>query len=122
MNLWQRLIITVIALGEYVLERLCRALFGPPIFSEENIEGTVAVVTGSNSGIGKEVALQLAGRGATVVMACRNLIEGKKAQDEIIRRSKAVPGQVVSSFKFIKGVKMYQTWLQITFWRTCDRT
>ena len=96
MNLLQRLIITVIALGEYILERLGRAVFGPSIYTEENIEGKVAVVTGANVGIGKEVATQLAGRGATVVLACRNLAEGRKAQEDISRRSKALPGQVVS--------------------------
>lgn len=100
MNLLQRLIITVVALGEYFLERLCRVIFGPPIYSEESVEGKVAVVTGSNTGIGKEVATQLAGRGATVVLACRNLVEGRKAQEDIIRRSKALPGQVVSDVEF----------------------
>jgi NAD(P)-dependent dehydrogenase (short-subunit alcohol dehydrogenase family) len=32
----------------------------------------VVIVTGSNTGIGKETALQLAMRGAHVVMACRD--------------------------------------------------
>jgi NAD(P)-dependent dehydrogenase (short-subunit alcohol dehydrogenase family) len=45
--------------------------------------GRVAIVTGSNSGIGFETARVLAGKGATVVMACRNLDKAKPKADEI---------------------------------------
>ncbi|NLC95055.1 MAG: SDR family oxidoreductase [Bacilli bacterium] len=45
----------------------------------------VIVITGSNSGIGKETALELAKRGHTIVMVCRNEERGKKAQEEIIQ-------------------------------------
>ncbi|PRC45575.1 short-chain dehydrogenase, partial [Mycobacterium sp. ITM-2017-0098] len=41
--------------------------------------GRVAVVTGANTGIGYEAALVLAGRGAKVVIAVRNLDKGTKA-------------------------------------------
>jgi len=41
------------------------------------------VVTGSNSGIGYEVALELARRGASVILACRSAERGLKAQQEI---------------------------------------
>ena len=36
-----------------------------------DLTGVVAVVTGSNTGIGKETVRGLAERGATVIMACR---------------------------------------------------
>ena len=45
--------------------------------------GRVAIVTGSNSGIGFETARVLAGNGATVVMACRNLEKANPKADEI---------------------------------------
>jgi NAD(P)-dependent dehydrogenase (short-subunit alcohol dehydrogenase family) len=44
----------------------------------------ICIVTGSNSGIGKETALALSNLGATVVMVMRNKERGEKAQKEII--------------------------------------
>ena len=46
--------------------------------------GKVAIVTGSNSGTGFEAAKALARKGATVIMACRNLEKTKKARSEIL--------------------------------------
>jgi NAD(P)-dependent dehydrogenase (short-subunit alcohol dehydrogenase family) len=45
----------------------------------------VAVITGANTGIGYEAALVLAGKGAKVVIAVRNLGKGAKAVDAIKR-------------------------------------
>jgi len=45
--------------------------------------GRIAIVTGSNSGIGFETTRMLAGKGATVVMACRNLEKANPKADEI---------------------------------------
>ena len=45
--------------------------------------GRVAVVTGANSGIGFETARALAVKGATVVLACRNLAKGQEALEKI---------------------------------------
>jgi len=44
----------------------------------------ICIVTGSNSGIGKETALALSNMGATVIMVVRDKERGEKAQNEII--------------------------------------
>ena len=45
------------------------------------------IVTGSNSGIGKEAALKLAQEGHRVLMLCRDSQKSKKARGDIIERS-----------------------------------
>ncbi|PSQ99965.1 MAG: retinol dehydrogenase [Bacteroidetes bacterium SW_11_64_17] len=49
----------------------------------KDMHGTVCVVTGANSGIGKATATELARLGARVVMVCRNRERGRDAQAEI---------------------------------------
>jgi NAD(P)-dependent dehydrogenase (short-subunit alcohol dehydrogenase family) len=46
--------------------------------------GTLAVVTGANSGTGKEAARRLAAAGARVVMAVRTVAKGEAARAEIL--------------------------------------
>lgn len=47
------------------------------------LNGTVAVVTGANSGLGLEATRELARKGATVVMGVRSLERGRAAADRI---------------------------------------
>ncbi|WP_046730257.1 SDR family oxidoreductase [Streptomyces humi] len=47
-------------------------------------QGKLAVVTGANSGTGKEAAKRLAGAGAHVVLAVRTPAKGEQARDEIL--------------------------------------
>ena len=49
--------------------------------------GRIAIITGSNTGIGYEAAAVLAARGAHVVLAVRNLDKGNDAADRIKRAS-----------------------------------
>jgi len=51
------------------------------------MNGKVCIVTGSNSGIGKETALALANMGATVVMVVRSPERGEKARAEIVKKT-----------------------------------
>src|SRR5215467_4625522 len=51
------------------------------------MSGKICIVTGANSGIGKETARGLAQMGAHVVMVCRNAEKGKGALEEIRRES-----------------------------------
>ena len=60
--------------------------------------GRVAIVTGSNSGIGFETARVLAEKGANVVMACRNLEKANPKADEI--RSAPVMGHFLHFARF----------------------
>ena len=48
-----------------------------------NLDGTVAVVTGANSGLGLESARALAGAGAHVIMAARNAERAETAATDI---------------------------------------
>jgi NAD(P)-dependent dehydrogenase (short-subunit alcohol dehydrogenase family) len=49
------------------------------------MKGKVCIVTGSNTGIGKETARGLAARGATVILACRDLAKAEVAREDIAR-------------------------------------
>ena len=55
--------------------------------SAPDLSGRTVVVTGGNSGIGKEAAVELAAMGAHVVVAARNQAKGEAALAEITSRS-----------------------------------
>ena len=60
---------------------------GPRCHSNRHIKGKTVVITGGNTGIGKETAMDLATRGAKVIIGCRNLEKGQAAVQEIQTRS-----------------------------------
>lgn len=45
---------------------------------KENLTGKTVIITGANTGIGKETALALASHGAKVILACR---DSKKCEE-----------------------------------------
>eukprot|EP00428_Durinskia_dybowskii_P068460 CAMPEP_0170397230 /NCGR_PEP_ID=MMETSP0117_2-20130122/22763_1 /TAXON_ID=400756 /ORGANISM="Durinskia baltica, Strain CSIRO CS-38" /LENGTH=663 /DNA_ID=CAMNT_0010653717 /DNA_START=180 /DNA_END=2171 /DNA_ORIENTATION=- len=55
--------------------------------SDVDLSGKVFMLTGANSGIGKEIASFLAIKKATVYMVCRSAERGNAAREEIVRDS-----------------------------------
>ena len=51
------------------------------------MRGKIAMVTGASSGMGKEIALALAGKGANVVMVCRDPGRGEAARADVQQKS-----------------------------------
>lgn len=52
-----------------------------------DLKDKVILITGANSGIGKAASIQLAGRGTTVVMACRSRERGAQALVDVRQES-----------------------------------
>ncbi|KAG1959859.1 dehydrogenase/reductase SDR family member 12 [Pimephales promelas] len=55
---------------------------------EVNVSGRSFIITGANSGIGKATAYEIAKRGGTVHLVCRNKDRAEEARKEIVEQSK----------------------------------
>lgn len=75
----------VLAFRRWMAGGVCR--------SKARLEGKTVLITGANTGIGKETALDMAQRGARVILACRDMTKARIAADEI--RQKSGNGNVV---------------------------
>lgn len=64
-----------------------RNLFRGPWSSAERLDDKTVVITGANTGIGKETSIDLAKRGAKVIMACRDMEKAQAAVKEVIEMS-----------------------------------
>ena len=71
-------------------------------------KGKIMIVTGSTSGLGREASRVLAGKGAKVIMAVRNITKGKSVAEEIRNE---FPGAEVEVMKLdlasLKSVKSF---------------
>jgi len=54
--------------------------------SKARLDGKIVVITGCNAGLGKETAIDMANRGATVVMACRASAKSDAALKDVLKR------------------------------------
>jgi len=77
-------------LGAVLIRRL---VAGNVCESRASMNDKTVVVTGASAGIGKATALELAKRGARVIMACRDIRKAEKAADDIRRQTSC--GQLI---------------------------
>ncbi|XP_042366235.1 retinol dehydrogenase 12, like [Plectropomus leopardus] len=64
-----------------------RNIFRGAWSSAERLDDKTVLITGANTGIGKETAIDLAKRGAKIIMACRDMERAQAAAKEVIENS-----------------------------------
>lgn len=83
----------VVAIGAVavggILILLRRYFNGGVCYSKRLLDGRTVIITGANTGIGKETAIDLAKRNARVILACRDIKRGNQAEKEVKRASKS---------------------------------
>ncbi|XP_063541038.1 retinol dehydrogenase 12-like [Cydia strobilella] len=72
----------------FVLLKIYNRLSSGICYSDTVMMGKVVIVTGANSGIGFQTAMEIAKRGAKVILACRDDVKGKRAEASIKKVTK----------------------------------
>jgi NAD(P)-dependent dehydrogenase (short-subunit alcohol dehydrogenase family) len=81
-----------------------------------DLSGRVALVTGANSGMGKETARELARMGADVILACRSRQRGELARREIVDSTAASAVTVMDvDLSSLASVRAFAATLQERF-------
>ncbi len=78
------------------------------LFADKNkvrMEGKVVAITGANTGIGKETALELSKRGAKVLLLCRSMDKASVTKDEIVKETKGVVDVYQLDLSSLKSIK-----------------
>ncbi|KAK7083205.1 hypothetical protein SK128_011721 [Halocaridina rubra] len=95
---------SVVGVGS-VLVALRLWLQGPKCRSKARLDGRTVVITGANTGIGKETARDLSRRGARVVMLCRDLEKARMAAEEIHKETGNTVGVYHLDLASLKSVR-----------------
>ncbi|KAI1896932.1 hypothetical protein AGOR_G00099970 [Albula goreensis] len=80
--------------------------------SKDKIKGKTVVITGANTGIGKETARELAKRGGRIIMGCRDMEKCEAATREI--RGETLNSQVYArhiDLASIKSIREFANWV-----------
>lgn len=117
----EALLLTLLIIFWVVIMYIRRLLKGPVCNIRSNLKKQVVIITGANTGIGKETAKEIAFRGATVILACRNEIKGEKVckslikitKNENIEFRKLDLSSIESIKSFAESFKKAYAWLNI---------